>query len=120
MRKSLQPLIDEMTRVANANPGVYSSRSLAIKTGVALSTAHQYCNKLNLPIKRKKEYAKDQIEFVIANHKKMTQAETARAIGLKSYQVYDIARANKLDSKIRPIKQREEGKYFEHDPYYSY
>jgi len=120
MRKSLEPFINEMIRIAKENPGKYSSRSLAEKSGVAYSTAHQYCNKFDLPIRRKKEYAKDQIEFVIANHKKMTQAEVGRAIGLQPYQVYDIARANKLDFKIRPIKPREESEFFEHDPYYSY
>lgn len=120
MRKNFQPLLNEMIRVANENPGKYGSAKLAEICGMAPSTAHQYCNKLDLPIKRKKEYTKEQIAFVIANHKTMTQAEVGRALGLQNYQIYDIARGKNLDFKLRPVKQKVESEFFEHDPFYMF
>jgi len=118
MRKTIKEKLPKLIEAANDNPGKHSIYSLSDEIGLCPTTIWKYCKELNLPIRKKKTYTDEQIEFIKKNGHKMTNAEACRAIGLKYYQASDIGRKVGIAFKNQEPKRKVDTRFFEHDDYY--
>lgn len=115
MRRNVDKEILEMVRLTKENPGKHTIYSLALELDISISTATNYVKELELPVKKcRTNWTDEQLQFVKDNAATITNPRACKVLGLKPYQVQDIATKVGVKFFVKK-KEKVESEFFEHD-----
>lgn len=115
MRRNIDQQVLEMIKITKENPGKYTMASLSHELDIGLSSARSYSLELGLQLKRRTVYTDQQRQFVKDNATTMTNPEICKAIGLRPYQVHDIANKEGVTVLVMRKAESQQSEFFEHD-----